>query len=593
MLKILLLKLRSYIVEHKVAIILSALMVFLVLSPVWSFPFSHKDSYKGINIAHFGTDAHFYLSRGREVFDGNKMGNLVLREGKDKQDPFFSYNEIILLTPLRWIGLSDAIGIVNVYHFYNTIGIFAIILLIYHALLQMSGDKKISIASAIFVVGGYQIVYNKTLFYTDFNIYGRTMIPYFASLAFFIYLNLLIKVIKAPNLKKTVITGTFLGFLFYVYFFTWTFAFALNGSLFLFYLISKNWKKLLLITKISIIGLLVGLYNLVMMFNFFTSEAGKQSSYFHWASHGSSGIISKIGLITLLLLAVFSYFKRKNANIPIFFGLIGATWLSLNQQILTGTYVQYGHYYWYFIVPTSIIIAFYMFWELLPNKKMQNIFVIGVIFLAFLNTAVGQYMSIGPSLKDKKYEQNYKPIIDKLNEDKNPGVILAGNDHYAYLLTIYTPHNLFWHYSASQSDVHLDRFSDALYIYMYLNDEAKNGFKDYINRIMIDDNINNSYKHLYKDIEGYTSGLDYYEYSAKANKNDEEILLHRPSVLDSLVENYNTLVSTENGPINLIKKYGVNYIVWNKDLYPEWDLSFIEDKEEIISYNNIILYRVK
>ncbi|MDP2684185.1 MAG: hypothetical protein Q8P20_03945 [bacterium] len=591
MLKILLLKLRLYIAEHKVAIILSATMTFLVLSPVWSFPFMAKD-YKGINIAHFGSDAHFYLSRGREVFDGNKMGNVVLREGKDKQDPFFSYNEIILLTPLRWLGLSNKVSIVNVYHFYNAISIFTIILLIYHAVLQMSGDKKISIASAIFVVGGYQIVYNKSLFYTDFNIYGRTMIPYIASLAFFIYLNLLIKVIKAPSLKRVLITGAWLGFLFYVYFFAWTFAFALNGSLFLFYLISKNWKKLFLVTKISLIGLLIGLYNLIMMFKFFTSEAGKQSAYFHWSSHGSDGIFSKIGAITFLLLVVFVYFKRKNKNIPIIFGLIGATWLSLNQQILTGNYVQYGHYYWYFIVPTSIIIAFYMFWELVPNKKVRNIFIVGVIFVAFLNTVVGQYMSIPSALEGKKYEQNYKPIIDKLNEDKKRGVILTSDDYYAYLFTIFTPHDLFWQGVATQTDTSIDRFKDALYIYMYLNSDARVDFKGYIDTVMTDKTINNPYKWTYAHIEGYASGLDYYTYTAKMNRNDEDILRNRSSVLDPLVEGYNILASTENGPIDLIKKYGVNYIVWNKNLYPEWDLSFIKEKEELISYNNIFLYKI-
>ena len=226
MFKSVLIKLKLYITEHKIVIILSALMTFLVLSPVWSFPFMAGNSYKGINIAHFGSDAHLYLSSAREVFDGNKMGNLALREGKEKQDEFFTYNEIILLTPLRWLGLADNVNIVNVYYFYNIVGIFAILLLIYHAVLQMSGDKRISIASAIFVVGGYQIVYNKNLFYNDFNIYGRTMFPYIASLAFFIYFNLLIKAIKAPSFKKMFITGIWLGFLFYVYFFAWTFLFV-------------------------------------------------------------------------------------------------------------------------------------------------------------------------------------------------------------------------------------------------------------------------------------------------------------------------------------------------------------------------------
>src|SRR3990167_5034303 len=99
-------RMKRYFVEHYFVLILAFFLTIVILMPVILYPFISGESYQGINIAHFGTDAHFYLTRMKDAMDGHSSGNSVLREGKDQQDNFFTYNEQILAAPLRMLGIQ-------------------------------------------------------------------------------------------------------------------------------------------------------------------------------------------------------------------------------------------------------------------------------------------------------------------------------------------------------------------------------------------------------------------------------------------------------------------------------------------------------
>jgi len=140
----------------------SFLLTIIIFAPLLVFPGVIKDKYQGININHFGGDAHYYLTRGKEVLDGHGLGSPMLREGKNGADVQLSYSEYILLAPIKLLGLEKKFNIVSIYNVYNFIGVFFLILLIYFFVLQLSDSKLLSIATALFVVGGYSIVFFKT-----------------------------------------------------------------------------------------------------------------------------------------------------------------------------------------------------------------------------------------------------------------------------------------------------------------------------------------------------------------------------------------------------------------------------------------------
>ena len=586
-------KIKFLVIKHYWIIILSFLLTVLIFAPLIVFPWVIGKEYQGININWFGTDAHFYLTKGKEVLDGHSLGSPVLREGKNDPDPYLSYSEYILLAPIKLLGLAERANIATVYNIYNFIGVFILIILIYFFVWQLSGKKLLAIAAALFAIGGYSIVYRKTLFYDDFNIYARLIYPYASSLILFIYFNLLVKSLNSDKLKYKIFAGAVFGLLFYIYFYAWSFILALNGCLFLILLFKKDFFTARKVFWISLIGLALGAYNLIRLFSSLNSEIGRQMAYFIWSSYGHGPIFSKIGFITLIIFAVYYYKRRDDKNWPFILAVISGGWVALNQQIITGRMVQYAHYYWYFIVPLSIIIGCYMIWRLMDNEKIRKYLFLFLLAVVFINTVGGQYRSFFMTLNIKRNEQSYRPIINVLNSDKQPGVILADQANM-YLLTIYTSHDLFWHQAATFNQVPLQRLKDALFVYFYLNKKARNNFADYLTAIGQDPKSRGTYyQTLFRNLEGYWSGFDYYAYMNKITKADKELALRRPAIISKLNDEYTETVLRNNGINKILKKYGVNYIVWNRNNNPECDLSAVPGLKPLTSYNNIYLYELK
>ncbi len=582
----------NFIREHYIAGILGLFLTLIIASPAISFPWISGEQYQGINIPHFGTDSHYYLSRAKEALGGNQMGNTFFRESKEGQDMLFMYNERILLAPFVYLGLD--FNVVTIYHVYNFLGTLILILLIYFLVLQLSGDKLLAITSAVFAIGGYHLVYNKAFFYNDFNIYSRPMFPVVSSVLFFSYLNFLVRSIysKLPSYKM--LATVLFGLLFYVYYFAWSFALALNGVLLLLYLVYRDWGRVRTMIFILFGGVFIGAYNLWNMITFFSSDLGRYFSYFHWTLHAHRPVFSKIGAVMLVFFGVFVYKnrKRQNVNYILTLAFILAGWVSLNQQIITGKIVEIGHYYWYFIVPISIIVFLYMLHSLIEKEFWRKIIWAVILLIVFSHAVIGQYQSYLTTVEAKQYEQSYRPIIYALNDDAKPGVILGPENHLGLLFTIYTNHDIFWTFASTVSFNPIQRSKDALYVYAYLNKEARDNFSGYLNRIMEDPSDNSLYKGIYTTVEGFESGLDFYEYMGAVN-NKEIISKKRQEVINALLLEYSTLIQGgHRGIDDLLLKYGVNYIVWDKNLYPEWDLSFISGLQEVISNNIIYLYRI-
>ncbi|MBI4778929.1 hypothetical protein HY797_00560 [Candidatus Falkowbacteria bacterium] len=167
------------------------------------------------------------------------------------------------------------------------------------------------------------------------------------------------------------------------------------------------------------------------------------------------------------------------------------------------------------------------------------------------------------------------------------------SEENSFLFTIHTPHDLFWNSSANFNNVPIQRFKDALFAYSYLNKQARNDFKGYYTKIGDNKAETSFYQSYYRNLEGYWSGVDYYAYINKIKNDDQELARKRPEIIDQLSKEYNETILKNNGFNKLLKKYGVNYVVWDKNKYPEWDLSAVSGLKPLTSYNNIYLYELK
>ncbi|MBI4087902.1 hypothetical protein HY418_00755, partial [Candidatus Kaiserbacteria bacterium] len=371
---------------HAISLLVLFFLVLLVEAPLIAFPLYAGDEYRGVNIAHFGNDEHHYLTRVKEVLEGHNLGQMYLAEGKDLPDSFQSNIEQIMFSPVRALGLGDSVDVVTAVNILNAVGIFVVLALMYILVYILSGDILLSLTCAVFAVGGYFLIENKTIlhtilrehrfFYTDFNIYGRSMFPYAAQIPFLAFLIFTYRAATATFQRfsretivpyaYTLLAGLTFGFLFYDYLYGWTFALAFCGALFLASVIFRKWSAAIVAVAIGIIGLLIGSFKLVSMYELFTSPLGDQFSYFFLAINSHVPIMSMTSLAVVLLFAVYAYVRRDDKNLFYIFALILTGLVALEQQILTGRAVQYGHFYWYFVVPISIIVGIYMTTRLLP-----------------------------------------------------------------------------------------------------------------------------------------------------------------------------------------------------------------------------------
>lgn len=571
---------RSFIISHKLALLNGLILAALIIAPLFIFPLMSGNSYRGITIADNGTDELLYLSRGKDVLEGHRLGNPLFREGKDGQDPFFTYVEYMMLAPVKLLGLENRADITTIYASYNFIGVFVLALLIYFFVLQLSGDRLLSGLAPALVIGGYALLDYNLLF--SINLYGRAFSPYIPVLATFLYYNLLALCLKSSQWKYKILAGLSFGFLFYVYLYAWSFILALNGVLFALYFFKKDFVSVKKILIITIFGLGIGSYNILKLSLFFFSENSRQLSYFVGTSHDHIPIFSVAGFVALALLAAFARKNKNDKNILLFLAFILSGWIVLNQQIITGIELQSDHWSSYFFGPAIIIIASYIIWSFIRDVKYKKILAILIFAAVFFNVAIGQYRAARTLFDLKQDRQNYRPIIDYLSKDPNPGVILAADNQQEYLFTIYTPHDLFWARAFLIVNVPMQRVRDALYVYLYLNKMSVNNFAAAAT------NLN-----IYQAIEGYASGLDEADYNKQRIAGSDDILKERQKLLQELVREYGAITAQKDGIKNLLKAYGVTYIVWDKSKNPEWDLSVIGGLTEVASSKNIHLYKFK
>ena len=273
-------------------------------------------------------------------------------------------------------------------------------------------------------------------------------------------------------------------------------------------------------------------------------------------------------------------------------GFMLAGWIALNQQIFSGHVIQYGHYYWFFIVPTSIILSIYMIWSLLKNDRWRIICSVALVLIVFVNSGIGQYRATFTYLDSKKDEQRYRPILTVLQKEQTSSVVMAPDNASGLLITIYTSHDLLWNGTALVYNTPLERMEETLVWYLYLNKESRSTPRPYLEQALANSGNASESKMLYVAIEGLTSGWDSHVYDAKVLSKDFSLFDHRRQLLDRVEKNYHRITADPQYVTSFLEKYGVSYIVWDKVFNPEWDLTIFPRLQLLVQSERVGLYRV-
>jgi len=167
-------------------------------------------------------------------------------------------------------------------------------------------------------------------------------------------------------------------------------------------------------------------------------------------------------------------------------------------------------------------------------------------------------------------------------------VVLVSDWFYGKLFVVYTHHDLFWSNQAFVFSVPVQRIVDALLVYAYLNKEARKNLTAYL----MDDRGWDFISENYNFLERYWLRLGVVEYQQKTIANDPSVIQKRQEFISSLSSDFKKFADKPDPIKGLLKKYGVNYIVWDKNKNPAWDLSSLTGLKELVNYNDIHLYQL-
>ncbi|MBI2020941.1 hypothetical protein HYS99_00315 [Candidatus Giovannonibacteria bacterium] len=588
-------------------------MSLVVISPALIFPILAGNVYRGVNIGEWVDDA-YYIVKGREILEGNSLGNIFLKIGKDSSsDPHQVYLEYVLLSPFKFSGFVEFAkeNITSIYTFYSFLGVFLLVLSIYFLIYSFSENKLLSVSVALFTVGGYTLVKLShapvTAVVPGLNIFSRPIMPVYGLLILFLYINALVRSLDRTELKYWILPSVLFGVLFYVYPYAWTFALAFTGSLVLLYLILRQYELFKKMFIVFFAGLMIGSFTIYKTLTFSKTEVGRQILYYGITLNRNPAPFSKISFAVLFLSILFLLLNKRNKYGPVFLSIVLASWLTLNQQVLTGKVPQIMHYYWYFTIPTSIVVGSYLLWKFANYQKQVSAllqkygkWILGIIIVAaFIAATRQQYQGMMATWEIKEYGQNYRPIIDYLKKEKKPGVVLTSEHYYGRFFSVYTGHDLFWGNNAFVFNTPYKRLEDALFFYAYMDRNSRNNFVEQMRKIdegfgLVGTTGENSYYPLiYSYIAGFRSGVDFDQYNIRVRLKDPKIVKSREETINYLFDNYKK-AANPNGMAEILKRNEVNFIVWDKNKSPEWDLSPILGNLALLtSEGNIYLYKVK
>ncbi|MBI2612560.1 hypothetical protein HYW59_01955 [Candidatus Kaiserbacteria bacterium] len=578
---------------HSPALFAALVAALIVSGPVIAFPFVAGEEYRGINIPRYGDDEHYYMTRMKEALEGYSLGQPFLREGKDAENAIFSFVEPAFSLPLRLIGVADLVNAAHLTNVLNFFGVFTLALLIYAFTLRLTGDRFVSVGASLFVLLGYSIIEAKTLFFSGPNVYGRSFFPYASSVPFFVFLIALYEAVVRRRPYAWLVAGVLAGLLMYVYFYAWTFAYAILLALGLLYLVLREWQTLMYVCGVGTVGAVIGAYNLYELLQFLTAPASSTVAYFQAHIAGRTPVMSKIGTATALLALLDTYLRGRERTTYFVWALIAAGWLALNQQLLTGRIVQYGHFYWYFIVPLSIVIGSYFFTRIAP-VRFHRYFAVALIVLALIAGFGQQYRSFHAQYAAKLAEQRYIPLLEALNKEE-PAVVLTGSGGEAdlFLTTIYTSHDLYWIPAAGIYVYPEGRLKEALELHLFLTEGARRNPIGYLARELGTSTASmNENVYLYTALEGLLSGYDFYGYERALKAGETSFGGLRKRLLKEIESDYRSRFADQESVRALLAERGVQYVLWDRTKYPEWDLSVFSSLEELVSNDGLTLYRL-
>ncbi len=570
---------------HWRPVVLAIAVGILCSAPAVYFRYSDS-GYKGVDF--FGSDAeNYYLGQIQEIYDGHFFsGNIFAIEGKN--DPYVQQPMPAMIVAFlgKFLGISARdVNILTKFLFPAFLT-----LIVYALFLNLTGRKDLAIPMTAFVMmvqatwiflnppSWLPLLLRGEFVGTDYNFisYARPINPQISSIFFFGYLLCIWNFLSGGFSGKTekicgIAGAVILGLSFYIYFFTFSFLSVFNAVLFFWFLYSGDRVRLKKIFFVSIGALVIAIPYFANVFELMKSPDYAQLAHRSNIAENHRFIFSRVwwGVTALFLL-----FYRGSSETKIFISAFLATaFLVTNQQLITGkTLPLPAHYHWYYIAPVGGAILFYLllvniekFFNLYISRLMPAIFTLMFLYAGFSYQKISYEKQLPYFISNQRYASVLSWLDGNIPDERS----IFADYTLSNFIPAYTRHNVYYVGLLSDSLTSEERIRKSLYVYFFLGGVSGDSARDFF------------YEN--RDFIGAQIFSDYYRQKNGCHG------CFPDSILDGFILEYQEFLKKDF--LEQLKKYRIDYAVWDKEKNPEWQLDrFFTDK--IYDQNNLVIYKI-
>ena len=372
-----------------------------------------------------------YLTRIQEIEDGDRdVSSPFLheyKEGKSVMPPTGEY--------LYWlISKVTGLSIISVLEISKYVFPAMLFLLIYAFVMLLMKEGKegesrrlLSISAALAVTLGYELVdvgtalaiFNGSYSSTYLSLWSRAVNPIMGALllfGFFISLLVLLRGKYLAAIPTVVLFGLMSGYIF---------SFGIAGTTLVLFtlalIISREYRKAICLFAVLIMVLIINLPS-----SFDPLEAAKSGLLLTRMPMISTVLVASF---LALALGLFRDYKRKISlsltSPQLFLSIVlFASFIAMNQQVITGRTV-WPHHFVQYTIPLSMIVALVFFYIYIrPHfSRLWRVVPIGIICLSVI-FSLFSLTTYKNRLHDYKNVNSYGPILSWLGKNKGPCVVL-------------------------------------------------------------------------------------------------------------------------------------------------------------------------
>ncbi|MFA6304881.1 MAG: hypothetical protein WCV73_00135 [Patescibacteria group bacterium] len=560
--------------KHWLAILIALLLGVLAYLPHYIFVNQSGSDFKGVFKSLIDDDL-YYLMRGQDVIDGHAtLANPCWLEHKNGPPMQFWLPDYLLAKPLAILGIEINQG----YQFYAFLLAIISFLLVYWIIWRLGQSKKLALAGTLLLLG--------VLF---FRMLTRVPSPAFNFIFWLSLFALLLNYLETSKKSWLIWSVINLGLLFYIYPYYWTYyviflvVFMFFGKLLLFDFKIKNY--LLVLSGALIIG--SGYFWEMWQSAQLDFYADSMTRLGMLATHFPSGF--KIVILGLLILSVIIFFVKKKIvplnSLSVFLGsAVVACIIAVNQHVITGKNLEFSSHYWPLSAVVFVFTCAYLA-KFILDKISKTIWVTTIKIILLLVLAVWSISRIVIVVKSTSkpeaidiYRQNYSSVFNWLKQNAPKETVVYANTDLSVFIPIYTSNNVFYNQTCSLFFVSDAEVQERFAINQYFNPISENDLLKFE-----------------RSIWG-TRYINYWAHEQSKNKLRKIFLIPAhdyPRIPETEIVRIGSLINEvkKSDFRDVLKKYQVDYLIWDKNKDPHWQLDRYDFLKTVYSSENFEIFQ--